>query len=127
MGYYLNPVHKSFRAGGAISPFRLVRHGTADDTVVQASAVGDALIGVNVNINVPGAQARVDIVISGVAEVEYGGTVTRGALLTTDASGRAVVAAPAAGTNNRIIGVALEAGVVGDIGTVNLSPGSFQG
>jgi len=66
-------------------------------------------------------------VLSGVATVEYGGTVTVGALLISDSTGRAIAATAAAGTNVRTIGVAMVAGVVGDLGAVLLSPGSFQG
>jgi hypothetical protein len=123
----LNPLFtKNFRTAAAIAPYRIVRQVTTDDQVQQTSAVGDFAIGVSTSIASP-INDRCDVIMAGIAEVEYGGTVTRGALLTTDASGRAVVAAPAAGVNNRIIGFALESGVVGDIGSVFLSPGSVQG
>jgi hypothetical protein len=48
-------------------------------------------------------------------------------MLTTDSSGRAVTAAPAAGVNNGVIGVAFVSGVLGDIGSVILSQGRIQG
>lgn len=123
----LNPLFtKNFRTAAAIAAYRIVRLVTTDDQVQQASAVGDFLIGVSTSI-ASLINDRCDVIMAGIAEVEYGGTVTRGALLTTDATGRAVVAAPAAGTNSRIIGFAMESGVVGDIGSVFLSPGSVQG
>jgi hypothetical protein len=119
---------KSFVAGGAIAQFRLVRLGAANTQVLQASAAADALIGVS---HQPGGAAtgeRCDVVINGTADVEFGAAVTRGALLMADANGRAITAAAAAGTNVRIIGVALtDAAALGDIGQVLLSPGSFQG
>lgn len=125
-----NPVlTKSFVAGGTIVPFTLVKFGADDNTVVAAAAVADFLLGV-ADIPHQGNAVtgeRVDVVVNGVAEVKYGGTITRGQLLTTDASGYAVAAAPAAGTNNRIIGVALQSGVSGDVGSVLLSQGSVQG
>jgi hypothetical protein len=116
---------KGFRAAGTITPRRLVKFDTTDTTIVQSAAVGDFHIGVS---DLGGALGQeVDVIMSGVAIVEFGGPVTRGALLTSDASGRAVAAAPAAGTNNRIIGVAMVSGVIGDLGSVLVGPGSVQG
>jgi hypothetical protein len=116
---------KGFIAGGAISAKRIVKAGATDTAVLQASAVADFLCGVSDLGAASGEQ--VDVVLEGITIVEYGGAVTRGALLTTDASGRAVAAAPAAGTNNRIIGIAMVSGVLSDLGSVLLAPGSVQG
>jgi len=117
---------KSFVAGAAITKYRIVKFGADDDTVVQGAAATDSLIGV---ADALGAESgrRVDVIMAGAADVEYGGNVTRGALLTSDANGKAVAAAPAAGSNVRIIGIAMAGGVAGDIGSVLLSPGSMQG
>ena len=119
---------KNFVAGGAIAQNRLVRLGATNLQVLQASAAADALIGV---CHQPGGAAsgeRCDVVINGTADVEFGAAVTRGALLMADGNGRAITAAAAAGTNVRIVGVALtDAAASGDIGQVLLSPGSFQG
>jgi len=117
---------KSFLAGAAVTKYRIVKFGADDDSVVQAAAATDILIGVADPLGGESGR-RVDVIMQGAADVEYGGTVTRGALLTADANGRAVEAAPAAGSNNRIIGVAMASGVTGDIGSVLLSPGSMQG
>jgi hypothetical protein len=65
--------------------------------------------------------------MAGLADVTAGGTVTRGAPLTSDATGRAVVAAPAAGSNVRLIGFARQAAVVGDVFEIVVSPGLMQG
>ena len=70
---------------------------------------------------------RCDVRLSGVAEVDAGGTITRGALITSDASGKAVAAAPATGVNNRVIGFALASAVSGDIVDVFLTPSTLQG
>ncbi|REM14738.1 DUF2190 domain-containing protein, partial [Mycobacterium tuberculosis] len=70
---------------------------------------------------------RIDGVRLGIAEVEYGGAVAAGDPLTSDASGRAIVAAPAAGANARLVGFAEVAGVLGDIGSVFISPCVMQG
>lgn len=123
----LNPTQTiNYRTGGAIAAYRIVRHGGADDTVVQASAATDAVFGVSTSVASP-ANDRCDVVEGGIAEVEYGGAVTRGQFLVADAQGRAVAAAPAAGANVRVIGIAQESGVLGDIGSVKVAPGSLQG
>ena len=117
---------KNMTAGGAISAYRIVRLSAAD-TVVQASAVTQALIGAIMDV-APANGERVDVVLSGVTLIEAGAAVALTDLLTTDSSGRAVAAAPAAGTNNRIIGIPLEtATAAGDLIRVRLGPGSFQG
>jgi hypothetical protein len=79
------------------------------------------------DIATAGAGEPVDVVMSGVATVEYGGNVTVGALLTANATGQAIAATAAAGSNVRVIGIAMVGGVSGDLGAVLLSPGSFQG
>ncbi len=117
---------KGFTAGGAISPYRIVRLASAD-TVEQAAAVANALIGVNTDLTIVSGE-RVEVMVQGIAWVEAGAAITIGALVTTDSVGRGVAAAPAAGTNNRHIGVALDAAVAaGDQIRVLLSPGSVQG
>ncbi len=125
----LNPLlTKSFKNGGAIvTRYRIVKFGSDDDTVVQAAAATDSLIGVADSLGAAATDTRVEVIINGIAEVEYGGNVTRGALLTADSDGKAVAAAPTAGSNVRIIGVAAQSGVAGDIGSVILSHGSMQG
>ena len=114
-------------AGGAITKSRIVKFGANDQTVVQSDAAGDSHIGVADSLGQPEAGQTIDVIIDGVALVEYGGNVNAGALLTADASGRAIAATAAAGANVRVIGVAMLGGVSGDIGSVRLAPGSFQG
>lgn len=123
-----NPgLQKSYSAEGAIGAYRIVKFGAADGGVLQAAAATDKLIGVIDRIPAAASGDRVDVIRSGIAEVEYGGTVAAGDLLTADASGRAIVATAAAGSNVRVIGVAEVAGVVSDIGSMLIDPGSFQG
>ena len=117
---------KNFTADGAISKYRIVKFNDSDTDVVQASAATDSLIGVNGELDISSGE-RVDIVMTGIAEVEYGGTVTRGQPLTSDTDGKAIYANPATGVNNNIIGLAMASGVSGDIGSVLLSPGIIQG
>ena len=117
---------KNYIAGGAIAASTIVRL-SSDSAVVAASAVTDALIGVSSEIPVV-LNERCDVIMEGIAFVVAGAAITRGALVTTDASGRAVTAAPAAGVNNRVVGVALEsAAALGDVIRVLINPGSVQG
>ncbi|MCX7258024.1 MAG: DUF2190 family protein [Polaromonas sp.] len=122
-----NPgLFKSFTAGAAIAAFRIVKFSAAE-TVVPAAAVSDSLLGVNSEV-APALGERCDVALSGIAYVEAGAALALGALVTSDGVGRGVLAAPAAGVNNRIIGVAMEAAsAAGDVIRVMLQQGSTQG
>lgn len=117
---------KSFVAEAAITKFRIVKFGASDDNVLTNAAVSDKSIGVTTDIDAA-INDRVDVVVSGISDVEYGGTVTRGDKLTSDATGKALAAAPSAGVNNHIIGIAMVSGVSGDIGAVNVAVSVMQG
>lgn len=117
---------KQFVAEAAIAANRIVKFGTTDDVVIQSAAAGDAHIGVVEGV-APALGERVDVVVSGIAEIKCGGNITRGGLVTSDATGQAVAAAPAAGTNNGVIGRALQSGVSGDVIYVLISQGTTQG
>lgn len=112
---------KSFRAGAAIVQHRIGKHGAADAAALQAAAATDAILGVHGSLDAATGDVT-DFVVSGYATVEYGGTVTRGAALTSDAQGRAIVATA---TGQRIVGFAVLAGVVGDLGTVDVRLGFY--
>ena len=118
---------KTFIAEAAITKNRIVVFGADDRSVVQASAATQPAIGVSDDVGQPTIGKSVDVILDGVVTVEFGGSVTRGALLMADAQGRAITAAAAAGSNVRTIGVAMDSGVSGDLASVMLSPGSFQG
>lgn len=123
----MNPLlTKNYTAEAAVTAYRIVKHGTADGQVVQGAAATDALLGVAGKLGASTGE-RIDIYTQGLVEVEYGGNVTRGDPLTSNASGQAVAAAPAAGVNNRIIGFAEVSGVSGDIGKVDIAKGQIQG
>ena len=117
---------KNFIAETAVTRYRIVKFGSSDGNVVQAAAATDAMIGVVAELDAAGGE-RVDVHLAGLAEVEFGGTVTRGALVTADSQGRAVAAAPAAGVNNRVIGVAMVSAASGDIASVLIAPQQIQG
>ncbi len=118
---------KSTSAEGAVGAYRITKAGAADGNVLQAAAATDKLNGVNSRIAIAAAGDRGDISRVGIAEVEFGGVVTYGDPLTSDAVGRAITAAPAAGANVRIIGFAEVSGVLGDIGSLLIAPGVMQG
>jgi hypothetical protein len=122
---------KAYTAAGTIDQYTIVKFDASDTTVVEAGAATDLLLGVAYIPGVSGTQKvsgdRLEIVLSGVAEVKAGGTITRGALLTSDASGQAVAAAPATGVNNQVIGRALASAVSGDVFPVLIAQQQIQG
>lgn len=111
----MNPIlTKSYNSGGAIAIHTIVKF-SASGTVVQAAASTDALIGVLRGITAAVLGDRVDVIQDGMADVVCGGNVTRGDKLTSDANGAAVT-----WSTGRVLGVALESGVAGDIIPVEL-------
>lgn len=117
---------ETYDAGGVLSKFRIVKHGADDDSVLQATASTEALLGVSDVLDIASGE-RVDVIEHGIAEVEFGGTVTRGDPLTSDANGKAILASPAAGVNARIIGWAGVSAVAGDIAKVRINLSQIQG
>lgn len=117
---------KQGTAEAAVSPYRIVKFGAADGGYVQAAAATDFLVGVCESVG-SALGERIDVIKAGIADVEFGGTVTRGGPVTADANGKAVAAAPAAGSNVRIIGFAEVSAVAGDIAPVLIEPGVMQG
>lgn len=119
---------RNYVAGaGGVRQYRIVRVGAADGEVVEATAVTDALLGVSIQPGTAAQGERCDVVLGGVAEVAAGGTITRGAWVTANASGQAVAAAPGAGTNNNVVGIALVSAAAGDVIPVLLAQHRLQG
>lgn len=118
--------HKSMTAQGTVDPFLICKPGTADFTVVIATAATDLLIGTSDALGKVTGEL-VDIDVRPIAEVRLGGSVTRGQQLTANASGKAVTAAPAAGANVRVIGVALKSGAADDVVPYLRALGTVQG
>lgn len=124
----MNPIlRKAYGTEAIVPPYRIVKFGATDGNVVPAAASTDKLIGVSGRLGASVSGDRCDVTRIGLDEVEYGGNVTAGDELTSDASGRAVTAAPGAGVNAYTIGKAEVSGVLGDIGKVMLNPGRIQG
>ena len=113
---------KPFVAGGVINPFRFFTAGSVAGQIIQATGATVPLLGV---VDILGAVAvgdRTDGVLFGAMEVEYGGVVAYGDPLTSDSQGRAVKANYVAGAAVCISGYAMDAGVLGDIGSVLIVP-----
>jgi len=117
---------KSYDAGAVIVKRRIVKPGSADFAVIHAAASTDDLIGV-ADLGAAAIGDRVDVHHAGIATVELGGTVARGGFVTSDANGKGIAAAPAAGVNAAVIGRALISGVDGDLIPVLIAPGRIQG
>jgi len=122
---------KNFKVTTDIAPFRIVTFGIdALHVALPATPATDPLIGVSdavVPVAPIAAPATLDVVMDKVAQVEFGGVVTRGDWLTSDNVGRAVKAAPAPGVNMPIIGMAMVSGVLGDIGSLMINQTQIQG
>lgn len=118
---------KNYVADVAIPAFRLVKPGTADDRIALATGSIDALIGTSTDISAAIGE-RCDVQLCEIAYVEAGAAITRGALITSDATGRGITAAPAAGVNASVAGRALEtASAAGDVIRIMQSIGQIQG
>ncbi|MBN8486379.1 MAG: DUF2190 domain-containing protein [Burkholderiales bacterium] len=117
---------RSYVAESAVDAFLIVKPGTADRAVVPATAATDLLVGTS-DETATALGGDVDVAVGDIAYVKLGGTVARGQPITANASSLGVVAAPATGTNNRIIGFAEVSGVSGDVITYRVAPGVIQG
>lgn len=94
MGNIRNPgLIKNRVSGAAINPYRFVGFGADDDHVIQAAGSLIEGIGASMELGVDGANERIDIAHSGIVEIEFGGTITRGQKVTADANGKAVALA----------------------------------
>jgi hypothetical protein len=118
----MQPGHiKSYTVAAAVGGRLLVAIGAADGQVALATDATKPFAGVTEGIG-SRDNLRVDVVKTGIAAVVLGGTVTRGAALTANASGQAV-ATTTAGAN--IIGFAEQAGVAGDVIDVFIAPSRY--
>ena len=122
-----NPLlQKSREAESAtVNEFRFVKFGTTDERVQQAAAATDKIIGIARYTALVGKDTEITLI--GIEEIKLGGTVALGDELTSDASGKGIVASPGSGVNNRIGGIALKPGVDGDIIPCLLKQGTKQG
>lgn len=120
-------LEKSVKCTAAIATaFLIAKFGADDDTLSQATASTEDLVGVFQHTT-SAAGDEVRVMLDGISRVVLGGTVTRGGLVTSDAAGKAVAIGAVAGTNYASIGRALASGVAGDIIPVLLNPSRPQG
>lgn len=83
-----------------------------------ALADADDLNQIGVIQNNPPSGQATTVRVLGVTKAAYGGTIAAGARVTSDAAGKIVTAT----TGKQVIGVALVAGVSGDIGKILFQP-----
>jgi len=112
-------MEKTVKCTAAIATqYLIAKFGADDDTLSQAAAATDNLVGVFQHITSAAAE-RVRVMLSGISNVKLGGSVTRGGPLTSDANGMAVAAV----LGQNIIGFAMASGVLNDVIPAFLAPG----
>ncbi|MDY0349461.1 MAG: DUF2190 family protein [Tenuifilaceae bacterium] len=110
---------KTLFAETAVPAYRIVAHGSKDYAVTLATLATDPLLGTSTMEGSTGAH-EVDVVISGLPEVRFGGSVAAGDPLTSDTQGRAVKATVA---GSRLIGFAYVSATEGVIAPYTHAPG----
>ncbi len=113
-----NPIYIPLLATGPITPNRLVKAGSADQSGALAAAATDKVIGVSVATVTAASGETFDVCVGGEYEVIAGGVVTRGDFVVSDANGAGVAGV----AGNATIGRALDSAVAGDIFTVQVRP-----
>ncbi len=122
----------AYKAEAEIYPYRIVKLGSVDDRIAQATGPNDALWGVakvpqggiyqhgtNPSLQPVTFGNHVDVVLGDIPDVEYGMDLERGDWVTSDAQGRAVKAV----TGNQVIGRAAVTASAGALGNVLIDRG----
>lgn len=102
---------RSYAAQAAVEAFRIIKPGAADQSAIKAAAATDFLMGTSDSLDKATGE-MVDVYASPMGEVRLGGTVARGAALTSDANGKAISTTT---VGHRIIGFAEASGVADDV------------
>jgi hypothetical protein len=119
----MNPIlRKGYTTGAAVLASRIVKMGSADFTVIQATDGAAGLLGATVEHVNPPSGGQITVTRLGLEYVELGGTVTRGQYVTSDANGKGIAAVIVAGTPLHVLGIAEESGVAGDKILVMIHP-----
>jgi hypothetical protein len=111
---------KTYVCAGNVAPRRFVKFGTSDSIVTQSASAADAKLTIGVSNALGGVDTqRVEVFVDGHCPVEFAGVVNRGDYVTSDASGKAVVAAAGSG----FCGISMTTTAAGDIADVKLERG----
>ena len=104
---------KGFKAAAAITKFRAVKGTGVDGEVTPIAATTDLALGVaqySVSAGEITKQKLASVRMAGISEMECGGTINQGTLVTLTATGTIVAGA----TGTRVIGTAMADGVSGN-------------
>ena len=105
---------KSFKAAVDIPAHRLVKFGSVEGEVTLATAGTDNVIGVSDDVDTDAGNI-IDICVSGLRKVQYGGTVTQGDSLTAGTDGKAVKATSSESATDNVFGQALASAAADEI------------
>jgi hypothetical protein len=96
---------KSYTASATINPRRVIKFGSGDRIAAQASANTDRFAGVAVlPVGTTCASGEpFDVAKSGIVDIDYGGTITRGDRLTCDSDGKAISAEAVSGSKRAVV------------------------
>lgn len=111
----------NYRAQGALEAHRIAAAGSDEQTVTQAVNGTNALLGVTTEVGADNG-SRIDVIHSGIADVDFGASVAYGEALTSDADGKAVPAS----SGDRLIGIAMCGGLKNDRGAVLIGLGAVH-
>lgn len=111
---------KSLTAGGTIAAHRFVEIDTKGEKVTQANSDGDPIIGVSDALTYKSGD-RIDVGVIGIFDVEAGAAINAGVLVSSDADGKAKVAA----SGKTVAGMTLAKAAAGDIVKVLLTHGKY--
>jgi hypothetical protein len=118
---------KGFKVAAAATKFQIVKYGSADDTVTPVTAVTDAAIGV-LQEDCPAADVAAgrvcNVRMHGISTCVAGGPITRGTKVRATTTGAVQALAGTAGTNEVVVGIAMESAVSGDWVHVDLTLGA---
>ncbi len=114
---------KNFTAEAAVPRHRIVKFGEQDGSIKLAEGVADNILGVTTEVGADEGE-RVDVVLSGLAEIEAGSTFSQGAFLVSDSEGKAIPCPSFIGSAT-IVAQALEAASALEIARVQLRISKF--
>lgn len=120
-------VIKNYLTSAIIPAYTIVKPDAVAYKIVPGAAAADKVIGVTTDVDAVSGE-RADVIQLGEGKVVAGAAFAAGDLLMSDASGRAITAAAAAGANVRTVGYANQAAsALGDVCEIMVQPGVFQG